>query len=75
MIVGKLCYMFEVFVAHTSILLITAISFERYYAITQPLHAKQELTKGRAVNIIVVIWTLALATARYEKIHIANGSN
>ena len=64
MIVGKLCYMFEVFVAHTSILLITAISFERYYAICHPLQARKELTKNRAVIIVTVIWALALATAR-----------
>ena len=56
--------MFEIFVAHATIMLITAISFERYYAICQPLHAREALTKNRAVTIIAGIWALALATAR-----------
>ncbi|KAK8771634.1 hypothetical protein V5799_025121 [Amblyomma americanum] len=51
----------ELVVAHVSILTILAISFERYYAICQPLKAGYTCTKMRALAIIGAIWLLALA--------------
>lgn len=46
--------------AHSSILTILAISFERYYAICRPLQAGYKCTKHRAIIIIVINWIIAL---------------
>lgn len=46
--------------AHSSILTILAISFERYYAICRPLQAGYKCTKHRAIIIIIVNWIIAL---------------
>lgn len=40
---------------------ILAISFERYYAICQPLHAGYTCTRSRAIKIIGTIWLIASA--------------
>ncbi|XP_070381647.1 growth hormone secretagogue receptor type 1-like [Dermacentor albipictus] len=50
----------ELVMAHVSILTILAISFERYYAICQPLKAGYTCTKMRALAIISAVWLLAL---------------
>ncbi|XP_022247855.1 growth hormone secretagogue receptor type 1-like [Limulus polyphemus] len=50
----------ELSVAHGSVLTILAISFERYYAICQPLKAGYTCTKMRAIIIIVIVWVVAL---------------
>jgi hypothetical protein len=47
-------------VAHSSILTISAISFERYYAICKPLTAGYTCTKMRALIIIMLVWTIAI---------------
>ncbi|CAL1281528.1 unnamed protein product [Larinioides sclopetarius] len=44
---------------HASVLTILAISFERYYAICQPLKAGYKCTPMRALVIIAVIWLVA----------------
>ncbi|XP_049269111.1 QRFP-like peptide receptor [Rhipicephalus sanguineus] len=49
----------ELVVAHVSILTILAISFERYYAICQPLKAGYTCTKTRALGIITALWLLS----------------
>ena len=50
----------EIAVAHSSILTILAISFERYYAICRPLQAGYKCTKHRAIVVIVVNWIIAV---------------
>lgn len=50
----------EMSAAHGSVLTILAISFERYYAICQPLKAGYTCTKVRAMVIIFTIWIVAL---------------
>ncbi|XP_015910931.1 QRFP-like peptide receptor [Parasteatoda tepidariorum] len=45
--------------AHASILTILAISFERYYAICEPLKAGYTCTQMRALAIICIIWLVA----------------
>ncbi|XP_023222988.1 growth hormone secretagogue receptor type 1-like [Centruroides sculpturatus] len=50
----------EMSAAHGSVLTILAISFERYYAICQPLKAGYTCTKVRAMIIILTIWMVAL---------------
>ncbi|XP_076372829.1 growth hormone secretagogue receptor type 1-like [Tachypleus tridentatus] len=50
----------ELSVAHGSVLTILAISFERYYAICQPLKAGYTCTKMRAIVIIIIVWVVAL---------------
>lgn len=52
-------------VAHASILTILAISFERYYAICEPLKAGYVCTKTRAMVICVVCWFVAGLFTRY----------
>lgn len=47
-------------VAHGSVLTILAISFERYYAICQPLRAGYKCTKARATIIIIVVWIVSI---------------
>ncbi|XP_058062392.1 thyrotropin-releasing hormone receptor-like [Anopheles bellator] len=49
----------ELTVAHASVLTILAISFERYYAICEPLKAGYVCTKARALLICLAAWTVA----------------
>lgn len=49
----------ELTVAHASVLTILAISFERYYAICEPLRAGYVCTKARAMFICLLAWALA----------------
>ncbi|EGK96735.1 AGAP002881-PB [Anopheles gambiae str. PEST] len=49
----------ELTVAHASVLTILAISFERYYAICEPLKAGYVCTKTRALLICLAAWTVA----------------
>lgn len=63
---GKLVPFIELTVAHASILTILAISFERYYAICEPLKAGYVCTKTRAMVICVVCWFVAGLFTRYE---------
>ncbi|CAB3387181.1 Hypothetical predicted protein [Cloeon dipterum] len=49
----------ELTVAHASVLTILAISFERYYAICEPLKAGYVCTKARAFLICVLAWLFA----------------
>ncbi|XP_039284950.1 thyrotropin-releasing hormone receptor-like isoform X1 [Nilaparvata lugens] len=49
----------ELTVAHASVLTILAISFERYYAICEPLRAGYVCTKARALLICVLAWAFA----------------
>ncbi|XP_046891842.1 growth hormone secretagogue receptor type 1 [Hypomesus transpacificus] len=48
---------------YATILHITALSMERYLAISFPLWAKVVVTKRRVQNIIVALWTFALLSA------------
>ena len=50
----------EIAVAHSSILTILAISFERFYAICRPLQAGYKCTKHRAIVIIAINWIIAV---------------
>ncbi|XP_049273433.1 QRFP-like peptide receptor [Rhipicephalus sanguineus] len=56
---SRLIPFLELVVAHVSILTILAISFERYYAICQPLKAGYTCTKTRALGIITALWLLS----------------
>ncbi|XP_053619692.1 thyrotropin-releasing hormone receptor-like isoform X1 [Plodia interpunctella] len=65
----------ELTVTHASVLTILAISFERYYAICEPLRAGYVCTKTRATLICALVWffaalftspILAVATFTYE---------
>lgn len=49
--------------AHTSILTILSISFERYYAICNPFEVLYACTKRRALKIITAVWAFSLAAA------------
>ncbi|XP_037030488.1 growth hormone secretagogue receptor type 1-like isoform X1 [Bradysia coprophila] len=49
----------ELTVAHASVLTILAISFERYYAICEPLKAGYVCTKARALLICLAAWAVA----------------
>uniref|UniRef100_A0A023F664 Putative ecdysis triggering hormone receptor isoform a n=1 Tax=Triatoma infestans TaxID=30076 RepID=A0A023F664_TRIIF len=49
----------EMTVAHASVLTILAISFERYYAICEPLRAGYVCTKTRAMLICLMAWAFA----------------
>ncbi|XP_077292012.1 thyrotropin-releasing hormone receptor-like [Arctopsyche grandis] len=64
----------ELTVAHASVLTILAISFERYYAICEPLKAGYVCTKTRAALICFLAWFVAavftspiLAVADYRE--------
>ncbi|XP_017887711.1 growth hormone secretagogue receptor type 1-like isoform X2 [Ceratina calcarata] len=49
----------ELTVAHASVLTILAISFERYYAICEPLRVGYMCTKTRAMFLCVAAWVAA----------------
>ncbi|KAJ8409626.1 hypothetical protein AAFF_G00230270 [Aldrovandia affinis] len=61
-----LCKLFQ-FVSesctYSTILNITALSVERYFAICFPLRAKVVVTKGRVRGVILVLWTVAFVSA------------
>lgn len=59
---GKAVSFVEICVAHSSILTILAISFERFYAICRPLEAGYKCTKRRAIIIIGINWIIALVS-------------
>lgn len=62
--VGKAVPFVELTVAHASVLTILAISFERYYAICEPLKAGYVCTKARAILICVLAWGIAALFTR-----------
>lgn len=61
-----LCKLFQ-FVSesctYATVLSITALSVERYFAICFPLRAKVVVTKGRVKLVILVIWAVAFCSA------------
>ncbi|XP_044743898.1 growth hormone secretagogue receptor type 1 [Chrysoperla carnea] len=71
----------ELTVAHASVLTILAISFERYYAICEPLKAGYVCTKTRASLICLLAWFFAavftspiLCIADYRYVEYFDGS-
>ncbi|KAJ8387180.1 hypothetical protein AAFF_G00159920 [Aldrovandia affinis] len=62
----QLCKLFQ-FVSesctYSTILNVTALSVERYFAICFPLKAKVVVTKGRVRVVILVLWTVAVFSA------------
>ncbi|TMW43900.1 hypothetical protein DOY81_011020, partial [Sarcophaga bullata] len=59
----------ELTVAHASVLTILAISFERYYAICEPLKAGYVCTKTRAILICSLAWGIAALFTSLECRH------
>lgn len=64
LITGKAVPFVELTVAHASVLTILAISFERYYAICEPLKAGYVCTKARALLICLAAWGVAALFTR-----------
>ncbi|XP_033197579.2 ecdysis triggering hormone receptor isoform X1 [Bombus vancouverensis nearcticus] len=71
----------ELTVAHASVLTILAISFERYYAICEPLRVGYMCTKARATFLCFVAWVAAalctspiLLMVKYEEEENSNGT-
>ncbi|KAK0159536.1 hypothetical protein PV327_010968 [Microctonus hyperodae] len=62
---GKAVPFVELTVAHASVLTILAISFERYYAICEPLKAGYICTKARATFLCFLAWVLAATCTRH----------
>ncbi|XP_056105110.1 growth hormone secretagogue receptor type 1 [Rhinichthys klamathensis goyatoka] len=62
----ELCKLFQ-FVSesctYSTILNITALSVERYFAICFPFRAKVIVTRGRVKVVILLLWTVALCSA------------
>ncbi|XP_067618589.1 growth hormone secretagogue receptor type 1 isoform X2 [Eurosta solidaginis] len=72
----------ELTVAHASVLTILAISFERYYAICEPLKAGYVCTKARAILICILAWCIAAVfsspiiwVAEYKFVEYIDGSS
>lgn len=61
---GKIIPFVELTVAHASVLTILAITFERYYAICEPLRAGYVCTKARAIVICIITWLVAAFCTR-----------
>ena len=64
-VAGKVVPFVELTVAHASVLTILAISFERYYAICEPLKASYVCTKARAFVICLLAWLFAAVFTRF----------
>ena len=64
-VAGKVVPFVELTVAHASVLTILAISFERYYAICEPLKASYVCTKARALIICLLAWLFAALFTRF----------
>lgn len=62
MFAGILVPMIENVVVIASVLSITTISIERYYAVCQPLRARTFTGVRRTVCILVIIWSVAIIT-------------
>uniref|UniRef100_A0A6E8VBM8 G_PROTEIN_RECEP_F1_2 domain-containing protein n=1 Tax=Anopheles coluzzii TaxID=1518534 RepID=A0A6E8VBM8_ANOCL len=65
----------ELTVAHASVLTILAISFERYYAICEPLKAGYVCTKTRALLICLAAWTVAAILTSRAAMCLTKASN
>lgn len=63
--IGLVVTFVELIAPHASVLTILAISFERYYAICQPLRAGYVCTKSRAMAISLFTWLCAGLLTRY----------
>lgn len=59
LLAGLVVTFVELIAPHASVLTILAISFERYYAICQPLRAGYVCTKSRAMAISMFTWLCA----------------
>jgi hypothetical protein len=64
-VAGKVVPFVKLTVAHASVLTILAISFERYYAICEPLKASYVCTKARALIICLLAWLFAALFTRF----------
>uniref|UniRef100_A0A2C9K892 G-protein coupled receptors family 1 profile domain-containing protein n=1 Tax=Biomphalaria glabrata TaxID=6526 RepID=A0A2C9K892_BIOGL len=61
-----------------SVLTLTAMSMERYYAIRHPMRAKYMCTPGRAWRVTCVLWTMSIILALpiiFQKVHKEVGKN
>lgn len=65
---GKIVPFVELTVAHASALTMLAISFERYYAICEPLKASYVCTKTRALIICLLAWFFAAVFTRFVSV-------
>lgn len=63
LLAGRMVPFLENAMSHTSILIILAISFERYHAINSPFEVLYACTKKRAVKIISGLWVCGLMSA------------
>lgn len=59
----KLSYYVRDFTLISSVLTLTVISFERYYAICHPLNVQYRCTWNRARIMIMITWTISAALA------------
>uniref|UniRef100_A0A8C8RCX4 Growth hormone secretagogue receptor type 1 n=1 Tax=Pelusios castaneus TaxID=367368 RepID=A0A8C8RCX4_9SAUR len=63
---AALCKLFQ-FVSesctYSTILSITALSVERYFAVCFPLRAKVAITKGKVKLVLLLLWAVSLASA------------
>lgn len=57
---GKAVSFIELLVAHSSVLTILVIGYERYYATCRPLEAIVNCTPRRAIKLIAIIWFASL---------------
>ncbi|XP_060810997.1 growth hormone secretagogue receptor type 1 isoform X3 [Bombus pascuorum] len=72
----------ELTVAHASVLTILAISFERYYAICEPLRVGYMCTKARATFLCFVAWVAAalctspiIWVSQYQEMRVKENKN
>ena len=61
-------------VAHTSVLAMTAVGFDQYLAVMEPLEYSTKVTKAFSIQLIVSVWLAGTAAATVSALQLATSA-